>query len=132
MSVGDLLFRDECYQIIGLCMKVHSRLGPGFKEIVYKDALELEFIKNNIPYVREMGLKVEYDSEILRHGFNADFEAYGSILLEIKSTSEIHPDHIADTINYLKVAKKQLGLLINFGERRLKFMRVVLSEKYWY
>jgi len=51
--VEDLLLKDECYQIIGICMKIHSTLGKGFKEIVYKDAMEVEFKKENIPYERE-------------------------------------------------------------------------------
>ncbi len=55
--VEDLLFKEECYQIIGLSMKVHSTLGKGFKEIVYKDALEIEFKKNLIPYEREKPFK---------------------------------------------------------------------------
>jgi GxxExxY protein len=46
--VQDLLFKDECYQIIGICMKIHSILGKGFKEVVYKDAIEVEFKKANM------------------------------------------------------------------------------------
>ena len=61
----DLIFKKECHTIIGLCMRSHSKLGPGFKEIVYKDALELEFIKNGIPYVRERSFKIDYFGEIL-------------------------------------------------------------------
>ena len=49
----DLLFKEECFQIVGLSMKVHSKLGRGFKEVVYKDALEIEFINNKISYERE-------------------------------------------------------------------------------
>jgi len=51
--MAELILKEECYKIIGLCMKVHSKLRKGFKEIVYKDALELELIKAGIPYERE-------------------------------------------------------------------------------
>ena len=60
--VEDLVFKDECYRIVGLCMKVHSKLGKGFKEIVYKDALEIEFIRNEIPYQREKPFKIQYEN----------------------------------------------------------------------
>ena len=43
VTIEDLLFKEECYKIIGICMKVHTTLGKGFKEVVYKDAMEIEF-----------------------------------------------------------------------------------------
>ena len=60
-----LIFKEECYAIIGLAIKVHSYLGHGFKEVVYKDALELEFINKNIPHVREKIFSVQYYERIL-------------------------------------------------------------------
>jgi GxxExxY protein len=57
---NQLLFKDECFKIIGLCMKIHRKLGKGFKEIVYKDALEIELHKAFIPYNREKKFKLEY------------------------------------------------------------------------
>ncbi len=49
----DIIYKDESYRIIGICFEVHNNLGSGFLEIVYKDALEYEFKKANIPYERE-------------------------------------------------------------------------------
>jgi GxxExxY protein len=123
----ELLFREECYRIIGLCMKVHSKLGKGFKEIVYKDALEVEFINNDIIYEREKPFKIEYEGVILRHRFDADFFVFNSIILEIKSSTSFHFDNFSQTINYLKASQVQLGLLVNFGENQLKFKRVICS-----
>ena len=57
LMVGELIFRDECFIIVGLCMKVHRTLGKGFKEAVYKDALEIELQKAKIPYEREKKLR---------------------------------------------------------------------------
>jgi len=54
----ELIFKEECFKIIGLCMKVHSILGPGFKEIIYKDAIEIELQRESISYVREKSLRV--------------------------------------------------------------------------
>ncbi len=63
--MSDILYKDESYKIIGKCFEVHSNLGPGFLEIVYKDALEYEFRKANIPYEREKEYKVNYKDVIL-------------------------------------------------------------------
>ena len=125
--VEDLLFKDECYRIVGLCMKVHSKLGKGFKEIVYKDALEIEFIRNEIPYQREKPFKIQYEDVVLRLEFTADFFVFNSIILEIKATFQFHPDNFKQTLNYLKASQVKLGVLINFGEDQLKFKRIVCS-----
>src|SRR6187402_2496560 len=112
---GDLLFKKECYQIVGLCMKVHSKLGMGFKEIVYKDALAFELQANGVLFEREKAFTILYEGLPLKHTFNADFLVFHNILLEIKATSFTHPDAFTQTLNYLKAANIQLGILINFG-----------------
>src|SRR5689334_1580268 len=121
----ELIHKEECFEIIGLCMKVHSTLGCGFKEIVYKDALELELIENDIPYQRELHFDIEYKNKILRHGFDADFLIYDAIILEAKAASQFHYAHFVDTLNYVKASQVRLGLLVNFGEPSLKFKRVI-------
>src|SRR5215813_2717566 len=98
--IEDLLFKEECYKIIGICMKVHTKLGKGFKEIVYKDALEQEFLSNKIPYEREKKFKILYDNAILNHTFDADFFVYKSIILEIKAAKGLHYDNFRQTLNY--------------------------------
>ena len=80
---NELIFKDECYQIVGLCMKVHSRLGSGFKEVVYKDALFLELRAAGIPFEREKPFSILYDGITLQHTFNADFLVFNRIILEI-------------------------------------------------
>ena len=70
----DLIFKEECYKIVGSCMKIHTKLGKGFKEIVYKDALEIEFKKDkNVLYEREKAFNISYEKVVLPHRFNADF-----------------------------------------------------------
>lgn len=58
--MADLILKEESYKIIGLCLEVHKQLGVGFKEIIYKDALEIEFKSHNIPFIREKQFKIEY------------------------------------------------------------------------
>jgi GxxExxY protein len=124
----ELLFKDECYIIVGLCMKIHRTFGKGFKEAVYKDALEIELQKAKIPYEREKKFKIAYEDVILRHAFDADFLVYKSIILEIKSASIIHADAFRQTLNYLKSSHIQLALLINFGTDKLLFQRIICTS----
>jgi len=107
-------------------MEVHNNLGKGFLEIVYKDALEYEFRKNNIPFEREKEYVVNYKDIILPHKFFADFVVLDKIILEVKGMSGIADGFIAQTLNYLKVSGLKLGLIVNFGELSLQYKRVVL------
>ena len=110
-------------------MRVHNTLGKGFKEIVYKDALEVEFEKNNIAFEREKPFDIFYQEVLLPHKFFADFFVYHKILLEIKATTFIHTDAFRQTLNYLKAAQQiKLGIIINFGTDKLESKRVVLTE----
>ena len=122
----EIIYKEESFKIIGLCMEAHNNLGKGFLEIVYKDALEYELRKNNIPFEREKEYTVKYKDIILPHKFYADFVVYDKIILEVKGMAGIADEHIAQTINYLKVAGLKLGLIVNFGELSLQYKRVVL------
>ena len=110
-------------------MEVHNNLGPGFLEIVYKDALEYEFRKADIPFEREKEYEVNYKDIVLPHKFYADFVVYDKIILEVKGVSAIADEFIAQSINYLKVSGNKLALLVNFGELKLNYKRLVLDEK---
>jgi len=122
----EILYREESYQIIGKCMEVHNQLGKGFLEIVYKDALEYEFKKANIPYEREKEYEVLYKDIILPHKFYADFVVFDKIILEAKAVSYLIEAHEAQTINYLKVSNCRLGLLVNFADTKLISKRFLL------
>ena len=125
----DLIYKDESYQIIGVCFEVHNNLGAGFLEIVYKDALEYEFRKAGILFEREKRFEVNYKGVILPHKFYADFVIFDKIILEVKSVSGIADEFIAQSINYLKVSNSKLALLVNFGELKLNYKRLVLEKK---
>jgi len=124
--MADLIYKDEFYRIIGLCMEVHRNLGPGLLEIVYKDALEYEFQINKIPYEREKEFLVEYKNKILSHKFYADFVVYDNIILEAKAIRGLAEDFTKLVLNYMSLAKSRLGILVNFGEDSLKYKRFVL------
>ncbi|MBI5371073.1 MAG: GxxExxY protein [Sphingobacteriales bacterium] len=125
--MSEILFREEVYCIAGYCMEVWKHLGYGFSEVVYKDAMELEFMDNEIPYLREDELIVNYKGRKLRHKFRADFIMYGKIIVEVKSGG---PGTIEETfeqiLNYLKAAGFRLGLIVNFGKKRLEYKRIIV------
>lgn len=121
-----IIHKEESYQIIGICMEVHNNLGAGFSEIVYKDALELEFKNAKIEYSREKEYAVNYKGIMLSHKFYADFVIFDKIILEVKGKNKIADEDIAQCINYLKVSENNLALLVNFGEPKLNYKRIVL------
>ncbi|MCJ7935754.1 MAG: GxxExxY protein [Chryseobacterium sp.] len=122
----DLVYKQESYVIIGVCMEVHNNLGSGFSEIVYKDALEYEMKQAGIVYEREKEYFVTYKGTVLPHKFYADFVVFDKIILEVKGRSDIAEGHIAQAINYLKVSENKLALIVNFGEIKLNYKRIVL------
>jgi GxxExxY protein len=123
--MADILFKEESYKIIGACFEVHKILGHGFKEAVYKDALELELIKLEIPFTREKPFTIVYKEQKLKHFFVADFVIYDTIILEIKIGNYIGDPYIKQTLNYLKASGLKLGMVINFGTPSLEYQRVL-------
>jgi len=117
---------EETYKIIGICMEVHRNLGPGLLEVIYKDALEIEFRQNNIPFVREKEFFIEYKGQILPHKFYADFIVCEDVILEVKAIKEFSNEHIAQTLNYMKLSNSEIGLLVNFQTKSLQYKRYVL------
>ncbi len=124
---GSFLFSRETYEIIGACMKIHRKLGHGFLEIVYKDAIEVELANRRIQFQREKAYSVLYEGVVLPHRFYADFIILDKIVLEVKAASGgISPADISQVINYLKVSGCRVGLLINFGREKLEYHRFIL------
>lgn len=101
-------------QIIGAAIEVHRHLGPGLLESAYAEALAYEFQACNIPFEKEKPIPVYYKDHRLEAGFRADFLVGGLVIVEIKAVSAFAPAHEAQIINYLKLSRCTLGLLLNF------------------
>ena len=121
----EILYKHESFKIIGICMEIHKTLGMGLKEINYKDAMEMEFIENEIPFQREKRFMAKYKGKTLRNPYAADFLVYNSIILEIKSTVTLIPAHFSQALSYLAVSGQKLAMVINFGEKSLVWKRIV-------
>ncbi len=106
-------------------MEIHKTLGMGLKEINYKDAMEIEFKEQNIPYKREKRFVIKYKEKILRNLYQADFLVYDSIILEVKSKSAIVESDFYQALSYLSASQQKLAMVINFGEKSLVWKRIV-------
>ena len=126
MMNNDILYKEECYKIIGACMEVHKELGPGFLEPVYQEALSLEFYIQGIQFEKEKDIRIVYKGKTLDKWYKADFLCFDKIIVELKAISELSNDHIAQLLNYLKATKLRVGLLVNFGSPSLTYKRLIL------
>lgn len=124
----ELVFKNEAYQIIGAAMAVHNELGSGMREVVYGDALEIEFKLRGIPFQREQTFNVLYKGVELQHKFKCDFICYKNIIVELKAEKAITDIDRSQIINYVKITKCPLGILVNFGESSLMYERYVCTK----
>lgn len=124
--LNDYPFKEETYKIIGACMEVHKKLGYGFLEAIYQEALSIEFNLLNIKFEREKHIDVYYKNHLLTKNYIADFVCYDEIIIELKAVDKISKEHISQIINYLNATNKKIGLLINFGSSSLEYKRIVV------
>jgi len=120
-----LLFEEESYKILGVCIAVHKKMGSGFQKEVYEEVIQREFVKNEIPFEKKKKLSLYYEGNPLQKYFIADFVCYDKIILDLRSENFIHNNTKQQVVNYLKATNFQLGLLINFGEPSLKWKRLI-------
>lgn len=112
------IYTNKVYKIIGAAMTVHSELRWGLLEAVYQEALHLELLDRGINNVREQEIEVYYKKHLLEKKYKMDI-VVDDIIVELKSVRELAPAHRAQLCNYLRLTRKPLGLLINFGEKNL-------------
>lgn len=106
---------------------MHKFLGNGFQEVIYQRALVWEFEQKGLEYAREIEQEIYYKQLTEPIGKRrADFVVEQKVLVEIKAVIEMQDVHLAQTLNYLKAYKLEVGLLINFGSKSLTFKRLVL------
>ena len=111
-------------KVIGLAIKVHKKLGPGFVEKIYEKALAYEFNKENINCHEQAVIKVGYE-DIELGSQRVDFMIEDVVMLELKSVSEISEIHEAQILSYLKTTNCRVGLILNFAKKKLDIKRLV-------
>lgn len=120
-----VLEKDLTDRIIGACMEVSNTLGVGFLESVYDRALLIELDRMNINYKSQAKLSVVYKG-INVGDFIADVFVEEKVILELKVTNSIVKEMQAQLMNYLKASGIKIGYLINFGNPKLEWKRIVL------
>ena len=118
------LYKDKVYAIIGAAMTVHNELGSGLLEPIYNEALCIELNDAGINAVKEQEIQCFYKGKPLQKRYRMDI-VVDDVVVELKSTCEILPEHRFQLFNYLRLTKKTIGLLINFGEKKLHCERYV-------
>lgn len=111
-------YANIVYKIIGAAMTVHSELGYGLLEPVYQEALHLELLDRDIANNREIELPIYYKEHLLEKKNRMDI-VVDDVIVELKSATCLASGHRAQLCNYLRLTRKPLGLLINFGEESL-------------
>ena len=115
-------------KIIGCAMKVHSKLGNGFQEVIYQRAMVIEMGKQGLSFEREMEMDIYYDNEHIGTR-RVDFFVEGKVMLELKALINLEQAHLAQALNYLEAYKIEVGLLINSGSPSLQFKRLTIEKK---
>lgn len=107
-------------KVIGVAIKIHSSLGPGLLESVYKECLFYELNKIGCMVEKERPLPLMYESVKLDIGYRVDLLVEHKLIIEVKAVEVLADIHTAQVLTYLKLSKCRLGLLINFNVPLLK------------
>jgi GxxExxY protein len=119
-----MILRDNprAYAIMGCAKRVHATLGFGFLESAYGDAMEIEFTKVGIPYVREDQVRIYYDGKPLPTVWRADFTCFDrEFIVELKAIKTITKIEWAQVVHYLRATRIPHALLVNFGRPTLQY-----------
>jgi GxxExxY protein len=107
-------------RVIGCAIEVHRHLGPGLLESSYEHCLAYELTQNQIAFLRQHPIPLNYKGIQLDCGYKIDLLVEGQLILELKSIGAIEDIHRAQILTYLKLANIKTGLLINFNVQLLK------------
>ena len=121
-------YKDIVYQIIGAAMEVHDELNWGLLEPVYNEALHLELLDRGVSNEREKQIPCFYKNRRLEKFYQMDI-VVGDVVVELKSVDELNSAHRAQLFNYLRLTRKPIGLLINFGQPSLQGERYAYDEE---
>ena len=115
--MSKLIYEQESFQIRGACFEVYREKGAGFLESVYQECLELEMRQEDIPFVSQPKLELDYKGQKLKSEFQPDMICFGKIILELKAIRQLTDEHRSQVHNYLRATGHRLGMLVNFGHQ---------------
>ena len=125
----DKPFAKEGIALMNAAFAVHDEIGGGLLEDIYQESFERELGLRGMPFLARQELAMFYKGYELRKRYIPDLYVYGQIVVELKSVSALAPEHDAQILNYMRMARKPVGYLINFGPiAKTEWKRFVLSE----
>ncbi len=125
----DKPFSKEGYALIGAAYAVHDEIGGGMAEEIYQESFERELTLRRISFVAKQELAMFYKGYELRKRYIPDLYAFESIVIELKAVSELTSEHYAQLMNYMRISRKPVGYLINFGPlEKTEWKRFVIRE----
>jgi len=110
-------------EIIGAIITVHSKLGPGFLENIYRNALQIELTRRHLRVEMEKTVSIRYEGEEVGV-HRLDLLVEGSVIIELKTVETLGKTHYAQIRSYLKATGCQIGLLVNFADEKADFRRI--------
>jgi GxxExxY protein len=123
------IYKDEGYKLMGAAFEVYNDRGYGLAEEIYQECLEIELELRNFPFRSKEELTCFYKGRQLKKKYVPDLFVFGVLVVELKSVSELAPEHEAQLINYMRITRQPVGYLINFGHKdTLEWKRIILSE----
>ena len=123
------IYKDEGYKLMGAAFEVYNELDFGLAEEIYQESLEIELESRGIPFRSKQELKCFYKGRELKKRYVPDLIVFECLVTELKSVSQLVPEHEAQLINYMRITKQPVGYLINFGHKdTLEWKRFILSE----
>jgi len=108
-------------KIIGSAIAIHKELGPGLLESSYEACMAYELARLNLKVERQKGLPVTYHGVKLDCGYRIDFLVEDRVIVELKAVEKLEPIHEAQILSYLKLSNCEVGLLINFNVKLIKY-----------
>ena len=123
------MLKQEGYDLMGAAFEVYNELGYGMAEDVYQSAMEVELGLRKINFVAQAQLDIYFKGHLLNAKHRPDLLVFGEIVVELKALKELCSDHEAQLFNYMRIARKRVGYLINFGKKgELEWKRFLIDD----
>jgi GxxExxY protein len=124
-NTHELLLKEEVHRVVGCAMEVLNVLGHGLLEKPYENALVVEFRLQSIPYQQQPRFDVQY-KDVTVGEYIPDLICFGQLVVDTKTVEKITDHEIGQMLNYLKITRLRVGLIVNFKHAKLEWKRVVL------
>jgi len=121
------MLKQEGYDLMGAAFEVYNVLGYGMAEEIYQQSLEIELGLRKIPFQSKADIEVAYKGQTLTTVYRPDLLVFNEIVVELKAVKTLATEHEAQLFNYMRISKKKVGYLINFGaSKEIEWKRFVI------